>query len=58
MGATRKFRHVQANPQVALVIDDLITVTLDGAGPRDRGTAVALLDVTPRAPSTSRESSG
>ena len=26
MGATRKFRNVQANGQVALVIDDLVSV--------------------------------
>ena len=56
MGASREFRNVQRNGQVALVIDDLV--------PRDpwtvrgleiRGTAVALEDVDPPVPFMSRE---
>ena len=49
MGATRKFRNVQANGQVALVVDDLVSRdpwTVRGL--EIRGTAAALEDVTPR----------
>ena len=56
MGATRKFRNVQANGQVALVVDDLVSRdpwTVRGL--EIRGTAVALEDVDPPVPSMSRE---
>jgi pyridoxamine 5'-phosphate oxidase family protein len=56
MGATRKFRNVQANAQVALVIDDLVSRdpwTVRGL--EVRGTAVALSDVDPPVPYMSRE---
>jgi pyridoxamine 5'-phosphate oxidase family protein len=56
MGATRKFRNVQANPQVALVIDDLVSRdpwTVWGL--EIRGTAEALSDVDPPVPFMSRE---
>ena len=48
MGASRKFRNIRANPQVALVIDDIVSVhpwTVRGV--EIRGTAVALSDVEP-----------
>jgi pyridoxamine 5'-phosphate oxidase family protein len=45
MGATRKFRNVQANPQVALVIDDIASVDpWIVRGVEIRGTAEALSD--------------
>jgi pyridoxamine 5'-phosphate oxidase family protein len=56
MGATRKFRNVQANGQVALVIDDLVSRdpwTVRGL--EIRGTAVAMDDVDPPVPFMSRE---
>src|ERR1700678_4375377 len=56
MGASRKFRNVQANGQVALVIDDLVSRdpwTVRGL--EVRGTAVALSDVDPPVPYMSRE---
>ena len=56
MGASRKFRNVQANGQVALVIDDLVSRdpwTVRGL--EIRGTAVALQDVDPPVPFMSRE---
>jgi pyridoxamine 5'-phosphate oxidase family protein len=56
MGATRKFRNVQANAQVALVVDDLVSRdpwTVRGV--EIRGTAVALSDVDPPVPFMSRE---
>ncbi len=59
MGATRKFRNVQANGQVALValvVDDLVSRdpwTVRGL--EIRGTAVALEDVDPPMPFMSRE---
>ena len=56
MGATRKFRNVQANGQVALVIDDLVSRdpwTVRGL--EIRGSAVALEDVEPPVPFMSRE---
>jgi pyridoxamine 5'-phosphate oxidase family protein len=56
MGATRKFRNVQANPQVALVVDDLVSQDpWTARGLEIRGTAVALEDVDPPLPSMSRE---
>jgi len=56
MGASRKFRNVQRNGQVALVIDDLVSHdpwTVRGL--EIRGTAVALEDVDPPVPFMSRE---
>ena len=56
MGATRKFRNVQANGQVALVVDDLVSRdpwTVRGL--EIRGTAVALEDADPPVPFMSRE---
>ena len=56
MGASRKFRNVQANGQVALVVDDLVSRdpwTVRGL--EIRGTAVALEDVDPPVPFMSRE---
>ena len=56
MGASRKFRNVQRNGQVALVIDDLVSRdpwTVRGL--EIRGTAVALEDVEPPVPFMSRE---
>jgi pyridoxamine 5'-phosphate oxidase family protein len=56
MGATRKFRNVGANGQVALVIDDLFSRdpwTVRGL--EIRGTAVAQGDVAPPVPFMSRE---
>ena len=56
MGTTRKFRNVQANGQVALVVDDLVSRdpwTVRGL--EIRGTAVALENVEPPVPSMSRE---
>jgi pyridoxamine 5'-phosphate oxidase family protein len=56
MGASRKFRNVRANGQVALVIDDLVARdpwTVRGL--EIRGTAVALEDVDPPVPFMSRE---
>ena len=56
MGATRKFRNVQANPHVALVIDDLVSANpWTVRGLEVRGTAVALSDVDPPVPFMSRE---
>jgi pyridoxamine 5'-phosphate oxidase family protein len=56
MGATRKFRNVQANAQVALVVDDLVSRdpwTVRGL--EIRGPAVALSDVDPPVSFMSRE---
>src|SRR5271168_10009 len=56
MGATRKFRNVKDNGQVALVVDDLVSRdpwTVRGL--EIRGTAVALADVEPPVPFMSRE---
>ncbi|HEY5385283.1 MAG TPA: PPOX class F420-dependent oxidoreductase [Acidimicrobiales bacterium] len=56
MGATRKFRNVKANGQVALVVDDLVSRdpwTVRGL--EIRGTAVALDDVDPPVAFMSRE---
>jgi pyridoxamine 5'-phosphate oxidase family protein len=56
MGASRKFRNVKANGQVALVVDDLVSRdpwTVRGL--EIRGTAVALEDVDPPVPFMSRE---
>jgi pyridoxamine 5'-phosphate oxidase family protein len=56
MGATRKFRNVLANPHVAVVVDDLVSVdpwTVRGL--EIRGTAVALSDSEPPVPFMSHE---
>ncbi|MFF5288920.1 PPOX class F420-dependent oxidoreductase [Paractinoplanes globisporus] len=56
LGTTRKFRNVQANRQVAIVVDDLVSRdpwTVRGL--EIRGTAVALEDVDPPVPFMSRE---
>src|SRR5690349_17032224 len=56
MGASRKFRNVQRNPNVAFVVDDLATI--DPWTPRMielRGTAEALVDVDPPFEGMSRE---
>src|SRR5580698_3908280 len=56
MGATRKFRNVQTNGQVALVVDDLVSRdpwTVRGL--EIRGTAVAQADADPPVPFMSRE---
>jgi len=56
MGASRKFRNVRANRQVAIVVDDLVSRdpwTVRGL--EIRGTAVALEDVDPPVPFMSRE---
>ena len=56
MGASRKFRNVQRNGHVALVVDDLVSRdpwTVRGL--EIRGTAVALEDVDPPVPFMSRE---
>ena len=56
MGGTRKFRNVQSNGRVALVVDDLVTRdpwTVRGL--EIRGTARALEDVDPPVPFMSRE---
>ena len=56
MGASRKFRNVQRNGHVALVIDDLVSHdpwTVRGL--EIRGAAVALEDVDPPVPFMSRE---
>jgi len=56
MGGTRKFRNVQTNAQVALVVDDLVSRdpwTVRGL--EIRGTAVALSDVDPPVLFMSRE---
>ncbi len=56
MGATRKFRNVKANDQVAVIVDDLVSRdpwTVRGL--EIRGAAVALEDVDPPVASMSRE---
>jgi pyridoxamine 5'-phosphate oxidase family protein len=56
MGASRKFRNVQANGHAALVVDDLVARdpwTVRGI--KIRGTATALEDVDPPVPFMSRE---
>ena len=56
MGATRKFRNVQSNPHVAVVVDDLLsTDPWTVRGLEVRGTALALSDIDPPVPFMSRE---
>jgi pyridoxamine 5'-phosphate oxidase family protein len=40
LGASRKFRNVRRNPNVALVVDDLASVGSDGARPLPRKTSI------------------
>jgi pyridoxamine 5'-phosphate oxidase family protein len=56
MGATRKFRNVQVNPHVALVVDDLASVDpWVVRGVEIRGVAEALGDETPPVTHMSRQ---
>jgi pyridoxamine 5'-phosphate oxidase family protein len=56
MGATRKFRNLRTNPNVALVVDDLASVDpWVVRGIEIRGTAEALLDQVPPMATMSRE---
>lgn len=56
MAKTRKFRNVQANPNVAFVVDDLASVSpWVVRGVEVRGTAEALVDVDPPMGGMSRE---
>ncbi|GAA3553486.1 PPOX class F420-dependent oxidoreductase [Nonomuraea rosea] len=56
MGASKKFRNVQAGSTVSFVVDDLASVDPWVArGIEIRGTAVALTDAEPPVPFFSRE---
>lgn len=56
MGATRKFRNVQATGRAAFVVDDLVSVDpWRVRGVEVRGRAEALSDVDPPAPGYGRE---
>ena len=56
MGSSRKFRNVQGNPQVALVVDDIAsTDPWRVRGVEIRGHGTALSDVERRAPGLSPE---
>ena len=56
MGKSRKFRNVQRNPNVALVVDDLASVDpWVVRGIEVRGVAEALVDVDPPMAMMSRE---
>jgi pyridoxamine 5'-phosphate oxidase family protein len=56
MGSTRKFRNVMANPHVALVVDDLVSVQpWQVRFVEIRGRAEALADHAPPIPGMSRE---
>ncbi|MGA8114125.1 MAG: PPOX class F420-dependent oxidoreductase [Actinocatenispora sp.] len=56
MGGTRKFRNVEGNPHVGLVVDDLASVDpWRVRGVEIRGTAEALTDVDPPVRGMSRE---
>jgi pyridoxamine 5'-phosphate oxidase family protein len=56
MGQTRKFRNVQANGHVALVVDDIASFDpWRVRGIEFRGHAEALVDVEPPRPNFSRE---
>jgi pyridoxamine 5'-phosphate oxidase family protein len=56
MGSTRKFRNVQRNPRVALVVDDLAsTDPWTVRGVEIRGAAEALTDTDPPRRGMSRE---
>ena len=54
MGATRKYRNVQAHDRVALVVDDIVsTDPWTVRGVEIRGTAEALVDAEPPLPGMS-----
>jgi pyridoxamine 5'-phosphate oxidase family protein len=56
MGQTRKFRNVRTHPQVAFVVDDIVSVSPWQVRCLEiRGEAEALEDVDPPAPYFSRE---
>jgi pyridoxamine 5'-phosphate oxidase family protein len=56
LAKTRKFRNVRRNPNVAFVVDDLVsTDPWTVRGVELRGTAEALTDVDPPYPGMSRE---
>lgn len=56
LGATRKFRNVQGNDQVALVVDDLVsTDPWEVRGLEIRGRAEAISGITPPMPYFSGE---
>jgi pyridoxamine 5'-phosphate oxidase family protein len=56
MGKTRKFRNVQGNPNVAVVVDDLVSTDPWAVrGVELRGVAEALVDVDPPRRGMSRE---
>lgn len=56
MGMSRKFRNVQRNPNVALVVDDLASVDpWIVRGIEMRGVAEALVDIDPPMAMMSRE---
>jgi pyridoxamine 5'-phosphate oxidase family protein len=56
LGQTRKFRNVQANPKVSLVIDDIASVDpWKVRGVEIRGTAEALVDQGRLTPTMSPE---
>lgn len=56
LARSRKFRNVQQNPHVALVVDDLVSMNpWTVRGVEVRGTAEALTDVDPPRPGMSRE---
>jgi pyridoxamine 5'-phosphate oxidase family protein len=56
MGATRKFRNVKVNPDVALVVDDVVSVDpWVVRGVEIRGTAEAIEDEDPPMPPMSRQ---
>lgn len=55
LASTRKFRNVQHNRDVAIVVDDLVSVSpWTVRGIEIRGTAEALTDVEPPRPGMSR----
>jgi pyridoxamine 5'-phosphate oxidase family protein len=48
MGASRKFRNIHANPEVAFVVDDVVSEGPSGVRFLEiRGTAEALTDIAP-----------
>ncbi|MFG2000134.1 PPOX class F420-dependent oxidoreductase [Spirillospora sp. NPDC048911] len=56
MGKSRKFRNVQGNDQVALVVDDLVSTSpWKVRGMEIRGRAEAISGITPPAPYLSGE---
>ncbi|TCO49464.1 pyridoxamine 5'-phosphate oxidase family protein [Kribbella antiqua] len=56
LGGSRKFRNIQADPHVSLVVDDLSTEHgWQVRGVEIRGRAEAIVDVDPPMPGFSRE---